>query len=40
MIFNEIFSFMMCEFVRIVNFDDLVIKYCFDNRKILAYYDL
>jgi len=30
---------MLCELVGIVNFDDLVIKCCFDYRKIFAYYD-
>jgi len=40
MIFDEIFDFMLWEHVKIVNFDNLVVKYCFDNGKILAYYDL
>jgi len=41
MLFYEIFNFMLCEVIGIVNFDDLVVKCCFDNKKmILAYYDL
>jgi len=40
MIFDKISNFMLCEHVRIVNFDNLVVKYCFDDGKILAYYDL
>ena len=39
MIFDEIFNFMLCQHVGIVNFDNLVVKYCFDDEKILAYYD-
>jgi len=30
----------LCELVGIVNFDDLVIKCCFDDGRILTYYDL
>jgi len=40
MIFDEIFIFMLCEQVRVVNFDNLVVKYSFNDEKILAYYDL
>jgi len=31
MIFDEIFNFMLGEHVGIVNFDKLVVKYCFDE---------
>jgi len=37
---DEIFNFMLCEHVRIVNFDNLVVKYYFDDGNILAYFDL
>jgi len=40
MIFDKIFNFILYEHVGIVNFNNLVVKYCFDNGKILAYYDL
>jgi len=40
MIFDEIFNFMLCELIGIVNFDDLVIKCCFNDGKILVCYDL
>jgi len=39
-IFDEIFNLILWEHVRIVNFDNLVVKYCFDDGKILVYYDL
>jgi len=36
MIFNEIFNLMLCELVRTLNFDNLVIKCCFDYGKIIV----
>jgi len=37
---DEIFNFMLCEHVRVVNFDNLVVKYSFDDGNILSYSDL
>jgi len=31
---------MLCEHVRVVNFDNLVVKYSFDDGNILSYSDL
>jgi len=30
-LFDEIINFMLCELVGILNFDDLIIKCCFDD---------
>jgi len=36
MIFDEIFNFILCELVGIVNFNDEVLKYYFYNQKMFA----